>query len=215
MEVNSQVQWGLVTGIGLIGGIYSIYLYRICVDILKAGDTSGVLRKVAKNRISKRDSLQLLIMTLLSVYAAAVFGFPTMAYFGYLMFSGMLCLLARIDMEERIVPDTILIRWLILIAVYIATVRDINFLLNRLTGALVVGAVMGGFYFLRRDSIGLGDIKLLMVCGLMKGFPGIISYLFRCLLLGLLFAVFMLVRKKGSMKTEIPFVPFLFLGALL
>ena len=206
------MQWIVVIIVGLIAGIYSLYLYRNYKNPFKITDN---LKCFTKQRITGKDLIQLLLITVLSIYAKLVFGFPSLTYSGYLLFAGMLCLLSRVDLEERIVPDSILIRWGIFIAIYIAAVGEMSFFLNRLIGALAVGLITGGFYLLRRDSIGLGDIKLLMVCGLMKGFPGIISYLFRCLILGLIYAVIILVRKKGDMKTEIPFVPFLFLGALL
>ncbi len=88
-----------------------------------------------------------------------------------------------------------------------------------------VGGLIGGLTFaffvwfgtmlFGEGALGVGDIKLATFVGLVVGYPWIITALVLTLLLGGLGGVIVLVVKRGSLRTAIPYGPFLVLGCVL
>ncbi|MET3810790.1 A24 family peptidase [Arthrobacter sp. UYEF3] len=76
------------------------------------------------------------------------------------------------------------------------------------------------FYFLLRavypPGMGFGDVKLAGVLGLYLGFLGwghVVAGTFAAFLLGGLWSVALLVTRRGTLKSDIPFGPFMLAGA--
>jgi len=61
----------------------------------------------------------------------------------------------------------------------------------------------------RRDTMGLGDVKLAFLMGLLLGYPKIIVALYLAFLTGALVGVILMTVKKAKMKSQIAFGPFL------
>ena len=69
----------------------------------------------------------------------------------------------------------------------------------------VVGKKTGG-------GIGSGDILCMSGLMMSMNFTGMMNYMFASLFLGVIFSVASLLMKKTTLKTEIPFAPFMFAG---
>ena len=65
------------------------------------------------------------------------------------------------------------------------------------------------------DGMGLGDAKLMAGIGLLFGWQSIPFVLFVSSILGLIFVVPSLIKKEKTMRTEIPFGPFIILACLI
>ena len=66
-----------------------------------------------------------------------------------------------------------------------------------------------------RDGIGLGDVKLLaMIAAFLGWWPAVLSLLVACVLV-LPYALFLLLRRRASGFTELPFGSFLCAGGLI
>lgn len=68
---------------------------------------------------------------------------------------------------------------------------------------------------LMKNSIGMGDLKLLMVMALCQGVDGIMSSGFMSMLVSFFAAVAVLLTKKKSRKDTLPFAPCVLVGTLL
>ena len=79
---------------------------------------------------------------------------------------------------------------------------------------IVYAAIFGMIFLLRKDALGLGDIKLLLLCGIYAGSASV-GIMIRGMILAFFFSIGLLLFKKANAKSELPFVPFLLLGALL
>jgi leader peptidase (prepilin peptidase) / N-methyltransferase len=64
---------------------------------------------------------------------------------------------------------------------------------------------------LKKEAMGLGDADLMMMIGAFLGWQALVWVLFGAVLLGLVYAVVLVVRNKGN---ELPFGPFLAGGAV-
>lgn len=89
-----------------------------------------------------------------------------------------------------------------------------NFLASHIAGALF-GA--GFFIFLilvtRGKGMGWGDVKLALPLGFLFGWPDIPFLYGVAFIVGALVGIFLLARKEKTMKSALPFVPFLAIGA--
>lgn len=59
------------------------------------------------------------------------------------------------------------------------------------------------------QGLGLGDVKLMIPLGLLFGLAGVVALLFSAFVAGGLVGIYLLLAKKASAKTPIPFGPFL------
>jgi len=85
---------------------------------------------------------------------------------------------------------------------------------------LAGGAILWGFYFVLRlvypPGMGFGDVKLAGVLGMYLGYLGwthIFAGTFAAFLLGGLWSLALLAARRGTLKSSIPFGPFMLAGA--
>ncbi len=91
---------------------------------------------------------------------------------------------------------------------------------NSLFGAIGGGGIiwlMGvlGKMIFRKDSLGFGDVKLLVTIGVYVGFPEVAMCLFLGICIAGVFIFGGLILKKLSLGNTIPFGPFIALGTLV
>ena len=134
-------------------------------------------------------------------------------------YSVALVLLLATDLDQRLLPNE-----LTLPAIPIALVLDIAGLnplvsLDQLPLAIVFAIVVPGILFLvsipfGAGAIGQGDLKLLVSVGLLAGaYRLFVGVIYGALLAGVVIVV-LLVARRITLKTFIPFGPFLIIGAL-
>ena len=64
------------------------------------------------------------------------------------------------------------------------------------------------------NSLGMGDVKLMYVLGLLTGLDDALGGLFWALLFSLVTGVVLMIAKKAKLKSKIPMCPFFFFGFL-
>ena len=80
-----------------------------------------------------------------------------------------------------------------------------------LTGTLVIGLA----HFLSRGkAMGLGDVLLVLGLGLVFGWPDILLVMFLAFIFGTILSLGLMGAKRKTMKSIVPFAPFLVLAAL-
>jgi leader peptidase (prepilin peptidase) / N-methyltransferase len=88
-------------------------------------------------------------------------------------------------------------------------------------GWLAAGALTAGFFclaVLRPGQLGLGDVKLAGPLGLLLGWIGwgqVLLGAFSSFLLGGVYAVWLLAAGRANRRSQIPFGPFMLVGALV
>ena len=167
--------------------------------------------------ISMRYPLVEILMAFLSLALFIRFGFQ-LQYLQFIVFAGTLVILSFIDFDHKILPDVltfpgIAVGWLV------------SFLPGGIswTDSLIGLAAGGGSLYLvatvyeritGREGLGGGDIKLLAMIGAWMGWQSLPLIVLMSSLSGAVIgSVFILSGGKGA-RTQIPFGPFLSLGAL-
>lgn len=119
------------------------------------------------------------------------------------------------DVRRREIPDlTTIVFALIFIAVLVWFDGPAG-LASGAIGAVVPAGLLFLARLIKKDSVGFGDIKMIAACGLICGFPSIFFVMFRAAVVILVYSLVMVLLKKLKLKSELPFAPFLLLGALL
>lgn len=141
--------------------------------------------------------------------------YPHSIYFYLLMILlNLLLVIAIVDYKTRYIPNVLLLPMLAAGAITIFFIPGIVFY-NPLISALVLGLIMFLINKKSNEEVGMGDVKLISCLALFFGYPNIVTIILVSLLLGLVYGLFIMLKNKQSIKTEIPFIPFVFLSTLI
>ena len=122
-----------------------------------------------------------------------------------------LLLMTYIDIRLQIIPDELVVL-LGVIAIFAAIFAP--FWISRLAGALFGGAFFGALMLATRGKgMGMGDVKLAAPLGFLFGWPDMLFLVGAAFVFGACTGVILLLRGKKTMKSAVPFAPFLALGA--
>jgi leader peptidase (prepilin peptidase) / N-methyltransferase len=136
---------------------------------------------------------------------------------------GLACVaLVVIDVDSRLLPNRITYPALGLVAVLLLVAslaeHDLGRMLRALEAAGVAGASLLALALLSPGGMGLGDVKFALVLGLALGWLGwsaVLAGFVGAFLLGGLAALVALLVLRAGRKTQLPFGPWLALGAIL
>lgn len=148
-----------------------------------------------------------------------VFSF-TYAYYT-LMFS-LLVVIATYDIRHKIIPDILSVVFGVLAFIGLFLFSNYSFHLHfpsvlEFLSGLFIAVPFALFWLVSKGTwMGLGDAKLAVGLGWMLGLSGILSGAIISFWIGAIVGLFLIIFKKNyGMKTEIPFAPYLVLGAFL
>ncbi len=130
-----------------------------------------------------------------------------------LLFSYLL--LSVIDIQTHQIPDSFLIYIGFSQLFYRLYVMPLEGLLWELLTGLIVGVLLLLLSVLTKGSFGMGDAKLLGVTAAFTGVSYLVQIIFWGMLCAFVYSIYLLACKKGSKKTELPFVPFLMGGMIV
>jgi len=162
----------------------------------------------------------------LAVAAAVLYGLDG-ALFGLTLrgvlncaYIAVLVLLAATDLEHRLIPNHI-----VLPAILFAGIA--GFFVNWMTwkSALLGGAVgliffaiaygLAAVLYPGKIGLGMGDVTLATFIGLAVGFQSALVFVVLGVLLGGMISALLLVTRRVTLHTAIPYGPFLILGGLV
>lgn len=83
-----------------------------------------------------------------------------------------------------------------------------------------IAAILAGAFFLaivlltKGRGMGGGDVKLAFLMGLVLGWPNILPALFLAFAVGAIYGIILIIMKRKTFKSEVPFGPFLVMGTV-
>ena len=131
----------------------------------------------------------------------------------YILVSSCLIVIFVYDLKHYIIPNEVVYSGIILAFLY-----QLQFsIFQPMAGNFgpFISAILVGSFFLaiilisKGRWMGMGDVKLAVFMGLVLGWPGILVALFLAFLIGAFTSVILIIFKKKTLKSEIPFGPFL------
>ena len=132
-----------------------------------------------------------------------------------------------IDLQHRIIPNRLTLRLPLVLVPLLVLPAALGDAWGDVLRALMVGiaipAVMFGlsevFRLLRgKQGIGMGDVKFAISIGLVVGYLGgwhIVVFAYAAIISAMLIVVGLLLARRASLATRIPFGPYLAIGALI
>lgn len=166
---------------------------------------SFVLQKGRCRKCKKKISWQYPLIEFFTGLVFLLIFFYQLSFFWFLI-SCFLIIIFVFDLKHYLVPDKIIYPAIIISFFYRLWLPVPNYLL---------AAVIGGAFFLiiflisRGKWMGMGDVKIGILMGLLLGLPQLFTALFLAFLIGGAVSIILLVLKKKALKSEIPLGPFL------
>jgi prepilin signal peptidase PulO-like enzyme (type II secretory pathway) len=131
----------------------------------------------------------------------------------YLIISCFLVIIFIYDLKHYIIPDKVIYP-----AIALTSIFNFKFLIFKYS---ILSAFGSAAFFLlifsisRGKWLGFGDVKLGFLMGLFLGFPKILVGLFFAYLIGAIIGIGLVLAKKKTLKSEVPFGPFLVTGTFV
>jgi prepilin signal peptidase PulO-like enzyme (type II secretory pathway) len=131
----------------------------------------------------------------------------------YLIISCFLVIIFIYDLKHYIIPDKVIYP-----AIALTSIFNFKFLIFKYS---ILSAFGSAAFFLlifsisRGKWLGFGDVKLGFLMGLFLGFPKILVALFFAYLIGAIIGIGLVLAKKKTLKSEVPFGPFLVTGTFI
>ncbi|MBW1865609.1 MAG: prepilin peptidase [Deltaproteobacteria bacterium] len=168
--------------------------------------------------ISLRYPLVELMVGLFAVCAYLKFGFTLEALITY-FFIASLIVITFIDIDHRIIPDTISLPGIPIgfaASFFLPSITTMESLIGILVGGgslLLVAWIYS--LITKKEGMGGGDIKLLAMIGAFVGWQGVLLTIFLSSAIGTLCGLVVMIRSGKNMKLAVPFGPFLAIGTMI
>ena len=132
------------------------------------------------------------------------------------------------DLKYYIIPDKIIYPAILIVGIWNLvygiwgqntpyairyTVYEIRDTIYSALGA--AGFFLAIYLISKGKWMGFGDVKLAFLMGLFLGFPKILVALFLAFFIGAIIGIGLILAKKKTLKSEVPFGPFLVAGTFL
>ncbi len=226
----------------IIGSFLNCVIYRLgsnksflkgrsfcpeCKHVLAWNDLIPVisyLMLLGKCRYCKKAiSIQYpLIELATAILFVSVFNFDHITRTVYLFIALSLFIVIFVfDLKHYIIPDKVVLPAIVISLVYNAFLLFTgDIVLGKFLNYIYAGFFPALFFFLlffisQGKWIGFGDVKLALFMGLFLGFPKILVALFLAFMFGAIIGVGLIVFGNKTIKSELPFGPFLISGTIL
>jgi len=145
-------------------------------------------------------------------------------YLFYSLIASFLIIIFVYDLKHYIIPDKIIYPAIAITFLYQFFGHwDLGFHWSLVIGIwdFIWAAVLASGFFLaivlisHGRAMGMGDVKLAFLMGLLLGWPNILVALFSAFFIGAIIGIGLIVAGKKTLKSEVPFGPFLVVGTFI
>ena len=144
-----------------------------------------------------------------------LFNFLNLFY--YWIIASFLIIIFVYDLKHYIIPDKIIYLAIIISLIFNFLIfKQFQIFKYSILSAFGVAVFLLLIFLLSRGKwLGFGDVKLGFFMGLFLGFPDILVSLFSAYLIGAIIGVGLIISGKKTLKSEVPFGPFLVAGTFI
>ena len=224
MVIKMKFELLVVIIFTLIASIASMLMLQYEMRLLEQGGERS--KKITIFPVSKKIKiyglLMIIVQTALVIAVWNIYDYMTICMLVKRI--GLLALIwqaAVTDWKYHKIPNDIILTgvafWLLMLLVEFIFEREwvlINLISEgiALAGMLVLIILC---LILMKNSIGMGDLKLIMIMSACQGLEGIMSSMFFSLVVAFIIAIVLLITKKKTRKDVLPFAPCLLAGTIL
>ncbi len=165
-----------------------------------------------QERISLKYPLVEFLTGILFLFCFEKFG-TSIPFFSAITLSSALVVITFIDLEHKIIPDTISLSGILIgfvFSFFMPNIDWVDSLLGIILGGGILYLVIWAYYLAtKKIGMGGGDIKLLAMIGAFLGWKAIPFIIFISALTGSIVGIIFLTVTRKERDYEIPFGPFL------
>lgn len=173
------------------------------------------------HKISSRYTLVEFITGIVFILIYNTYGWNEKTLY-YLVIISLLIIIAFIDIDQYIIPYSLIMFGSIGAIVFNALGKGID-IKNSLLGGLICGGLMLILthimnFILKKEAMGGGDIKLFTMMGLFLGIEGGLLTIILSTYLGVIYQVVVIINnkiKRQKYNSMMPYGPFISIGALI
>jgi prepilin signal peptidase PulO-like enzyme (type II secretory pathway) len=196
--------WGLLSVSSLVKGFEVSY----CLEFLKAGDAK--IGGAVKNKTFAIGAVAALMLYILFALVEKQ-SFATVCAMDLI---SACVLVSLIDIKYKQIPNIVTLLLTVTQLLMLTYGTGLKSMENILPGGMVF-AVAFAVSWLSKGQMGMGDVKLLAAICVSIGLAGVVWTIMAALALSLFVGLYLLIFKKKSVRTELPFAPFITLSLML
>ena len=127
------------------------------------------------------------------------------------LFLSVFVVISFVDQKIMLIPDGLILFLCVIASVWYVIFNDLS-LLERIMGLFSVSIPMFVVNYFLKDSFGVGDIKLFVICGFILGWQKIILAFIISSIACSMFSLILVLLKRKKADSRIAFAPYIFLG---
>ena len=139
----------------------------------------------------------------------------SMQTLSYMMLVPFLIIISIMDFRTIYVYDIVILSGIIMQSVILLLSKELRMGLMGNIKGLCIGAILSYFLAKITKSLGDGDILFYGLCAFVLGKKYCLYLIFLSFIIGSIYGIFILLTRKKSIKSEIPFTPFISLATIL
>ena len=139
----------------------------------------------------------------------------SMQTLSYMMLVPFLIIISIMDFRTIYVYDIVILSGIIMQSVILLLSKELRMGLMGNIKGLCTGAILSYFLAKITKSLGDGDILFYGLCAFVLGKKYCLYLIFLSFIVGSIYGIFILLTRKKSIKSEIPFTPFISLATIL
>ena len=216
--------WNILLSVllSLINSVLIVGVFYVAVYFLNKPYELNI--KTQKFLIKDKVVIIIGILCFIVSFFVTFFRFPDMTFELKTLTTVLLCalpILSVCDIKKTVVPNMIIVILLIIWAVVISTgiimnvSAGVQLLGKSLGGGLIAGAIFLLCYIISKKQLGAGDVKVAFCMGLYMTTARMFGGIFYGSLACCIFSIIQMCRKKLSIKSGVPMVPFLYFGCII
>lgn len=180
-----------------------------------------------RKKITKKTAILMTINTIVNLLILYRYGIQgtlieNLELIKYIILTPILLAVFEIDYKNKIIPNRLSLT-MFEIGIIIAFIYGISNV--AITINMILGMIVGGGIFLvitlvtkmiyGKESMGLGDVKLMGALGLYFGLSNIIAIALMSFLIGAILSIILIIAKVKKMNEEIAFGPFIVISCII
>jgi leader peptidase (prepilin peptidase)/N-methyltransferase len=197
----------------LAAGLAAGLLGNWAADTLPGLRDAGGTGSLTDAKLPQRTSLLYAAMVAVFACTAWLVGPDSVSVAIGWLYAALLLTVLVIDFEQRRVLN-IMLGPAAMVVLALSLLPQTPTLQSALLGGAVGLVLFLLVYVLSRGHLGMGDVKLAGLIGLMLGYPAVINALVIGILLGAGAAIFLLAARRATRRSTMAYAPYLALGAL-